>query len=303
MRQLMSAERLGKAGDGATAAQGSAVGRAASRRLLASAAVLALVTVWATNAQAQSVVLGGDTDPLAAGDIDAGVDLLIGASGVGSMSVSGGAQVTSATGLIGDGAGADGEVLVAGQDSRWESLGYLTIGSSGLGRLRIEDQAEVLSAEAIVGADGGGDVVVTGAGANWINAGQLTVGSYGRGDMLIEAGGKVSSNQGYIGAGPGSTGSVVVTGPDSSWVTTAYNINVGNFGTGSLTIENGGLVRAVTGLDLGISAPTASGTLVLRGSGANLAVWKPLGSWLVRVRAASRSTAAFCGPSAIVPTS
>lgn len=272
MRQLMSAERVGEAGDGAAVARGSAVGLARSRRLLASAAALALATVWAANAQAQSVVLSGDTDPLAAGDIDASVDLLIGAYGVGSMTVSGGAQIVSATGAIGDTTGDDGEVLVTGQGSRWEALGRLTIGNSGVGRLRIEDQAEVVSAEAIVGASGAGDVVVTGAGALWTNAGQLSVGSYGGGDMLIEAGGKVSSNQGYVGAGPGSTGSVTVSGTGSSWATTDYNINVGNFGTGTLTIENGGLVRAVAGLDLGISAPTASGTLVLRGSGANLAV-------------------------------
>lgn len=63
-----------------------------------------------------------------------------------------------------------------------------------------------------------------------------------------------------------------MTGPGSSWVTTLYNINVGNFGTGTLTIEDGGLVRAADGLDLGVSAPAASGTLVLRGAGANLAV-------------------------------
>ncbi len=280
MRQRTSAERSDEArasrAGGTAIVRGSALETrlARTRRLYASAAPLALAfaMVGALNAHAQSVVLSGDTDPLAAADIDDGVDLLIGASGVGAMTVSGGAEIVSATGSVGDAAGGDGEVLVTGLGSSWETLGYLYVGSSGVARLRIEDQATVLSVEAVVGADGGGDVVVTGAGASWINAGQLTVGSYGQGDMLIEAGGKVSSNQGYIGSGTGADGNVTVTGPGSSWVTTAYNINVGNFGTGTLTIEDGGLVRTVTGLDLGISAPTASGTVVLRGSGANLAV-------------------------------
>ncbi len=247
---------------------------ARTRRLHASAAPLALAfaMVGAFNAHAQSVVLSGDTDPLAAADIDDGVDLLIGASGVGAMTVSGGAEIISATGSIGDAAGGDGGVLVTGLGSSWETLGNLYIGGSGLGRLRIEDRAKVLSAEAVVGADSGGDVVVTGAGTNWVNTGQLTIGSYGQGDLLVEAGGKVSSNQGYIGSGAGADGHVTVTGPGSSWVTTAYNINVGNFGTGTLRIENGGLVRAVAGLDLGFSAPTASGTLVLGDAGASLAV-------------------------------
>ena len=280
MRQSTSAERSDEAGAGRAGStatmQGSALETrlARTRRLYVSAAPLALAfaMVGAFNAHAQSVVLSGDTDPLAAADIDDGVDLLIGASGVGAMTVSGGAEIISATGSIGDAAGGDGEVLVTGLGSSWESLGYLYVGNSGVARLRIEDQATVLSAQAVVGADGGGDVVVTGADANWVNAGQLPVGSFGQGELLVEAGGKVSSNQGYIGPGAGSDGQVTVTGPGSSWVTTAYNINVGNFGTGTLTIEDGGLVRAVTGLDLGISAPTASGTVVLRGSGANLAV-------------------------------
>ena len=280
MRQRTSAERSDEArtsqAGGTAIVRGSALETrlARTRRLYVSAAPLALAfaMVGAFNAHAQSVVLSGDTDPLAAADIDDGVDLLIGASGVGAMTVSGGAEIISATGSIGDAAGGDGEVLVTGLGSSWETLGYLYVGNSGVARLRIEDQATVLSAQAVVGADGGGDVVVTGANANWVNAGQLTVGSFGQGELLVEAGGKVSSNQGYIGPGAGSDGQVTVTGPGSSWVTTAYNINVGNFGTGTLTIEDGGLVRAVTGLDLGISAPTASGTVVLRGSGANLAV-------------------------------
>lgn len=285
MRQRTNAKRSGAAEAGrtrnVTLVRGSALksGLTVTRRLHASAAPLALAVAMfgAFNVHAQTVDLSGDTDPLAAGDIDASVELLIGASGVGAMTVSGGAQVVSATGVIGQDAGGDGDVLVTGQDSRWETLGRLTVGVSGIGRLRIEDQAQVLSAEAVVGADGVGDVVVTGPDASWINTGQFTVGSYGQGDMLVEAGAKVSSNQGYIGAGANSDGHVTVTGPGSSWVTTAYNINVGNFGTGTLTIQNGGLVRAVAGLDLGVSAPDASGTLVLQGAGANLAVLETSG--------------------------
>ena len=240
----------------------------------AAAAPLALVfaMVGTFSAHAQSVVLSGDTDPLAAADIDAGVGVWIGDSGVGSMTVSGGAQITSATGAIGQDVLGDGEVLVTGQDSSWETLGRLSVGVFGLGRLRIESQAKVMSADAIVGGGGRGEATVSGADASWTNAGQLTVGLDGQGELLIEAGGNVSSNQGYVGAEAGSDGQVTVTGPGSSWVTTAYNINVGNFGTGTLTIANGGLVRAAGGLDLGVSAPTASGTLVLGDAGASLAI-------------------------------
>lgn len=250
----------------------------AYRDLLTSAAPLGLMLALASGpaALAQSVDLTGDTDPLLAADIDATDDLMIGAYGVGAMTISGGAQITTASGSIGEAAGADGEAEVTGFGSTWESLGRLSIGSSGVGRLRIEDEAVVLSAEAIVGADNSGDVIVTG-GAQWINSGQLSVGSYGQGALRVEAGANVSSNQGYIGSGAGADGHVTVTGGGSSWVTTAFNINIGNYGTGALTIEDGGLVRALAGVELGLSDPAASGTLVLQG-GADLAVLET--SWI-----------------------
>ncbi len=240
----------------------------AYRDLLTSAAPLGLMLALASGPAvfAQSVDLTGDTDPLAAGDIDPTYDLMIGAYGVGTMTISGGAQITTASGSVGYDDGSDGEVLVTGGGSSWESRGSLTIGNFGVGRLRIEDKAKVLSVDAIIGSGdpGTGDAIVTG-GAQWINEKQFTVGSYSAGTLLVEDGGKVSSNQGYIGAGSGSNGSVTVTGVGSSWVTTKSNINIGNFGTGALTIDDGGLVHAVTGVDMGVSDPTASGTLIMQG--------------------------------------
>lgn len=109
MRQSTSAERSDEAGAGRAGStatmQGSALETrlARTRRLYVSAAPLALAfaMVGAFNAHAQSVVLSGDTDPLAAADIDDGVDLLIGASGVGAMTVSGALRSSALRGASG----------------------------------------------------------------------------------------------------------------------------------------------------------------------------------------------------------
>ena len=51
----------------------------------------------------------------------------------------------------------------------------------------------------------------------------------------------MSNGYGFIGADPGSTGAVTVDGAGSTW-TNSGDLYVGNSGTGTLTIRNGGTV-------------------------------------------------------------
>jgi fibronectin-binding autotransporter adhesin len=239
--------------------------------------VLTLALGISASAHAQSVTLENDTDPLVAGDIDASTDLYIGYGAAGSMTIAGGAQVTSLSGYLGVDLGGNGTVLLTDIGSSWTTLGRLNVGGYGVGSLTIQGGATVASGDAVVGdggLDGGeneGHAIVQ-SGGRWNNAGQLTIGSYGSGTLLIEGAAEVTSNQGYIGAGEDSEGRVTVRGAGSSWVITDYNMAVGNFGVGTLMIEDGGLVRAPTGVDLGVSSTQASGTLVMQGTAGNLAV-------------------------------
>lgn len=157
-----------------------------------------------------------------------------------------------------------GDAFVSGAGSWWENTGRLTIDN---GSLRIENGGRVSNTLAIVGDSfTAGDVVVTGAGSTWATAGQLTVGSYVNGSMLVEDGGTVTSEQGYVGAGANSDGNVTVTGSGSSWQVTNYNLSLGNYGTGSMTIDDGGLVFVKTGVWLGHGATDAIGTLNVLGA-------------------------------------
>ena len=197
--------------------------------------------------------------------------LYVGYDGAGTLNILAGGQVSNTDGSISGG----GNALISGQGSSWQNSGRLTVGLYGAGTLRVEGGATVSSADGIVGSSGQGNVVLTGAGTTWSNAGQFTVGSFDVGTLRIEAGAAVTSNQGYIGAN--STGTVTVTGAGSRWSMSPYNLTIGNIGTGSLTIENGGLVRAEGGVQLGV-ASGSGGTLLLQGSTNNRGVLET--SWI-----------------------
>lgn len=248
-----------------------------NRLVLASTAplVLALSISVAPRAVAQQVTLSGDTNPATVAGILPDSDLTIGDASAGSMSVTGGGKVTNASSSIG--LGAKGDVLVSGAGSSWENSGRLNVGLFGPGSLRIEDGARVMNGLGIVGGGDRGDVVVTGAGSTWVNRDALAVGNHGIGTMIVENGATVTSSQGFVGGGGPATasatdGTVTVTGPGSSW-STRFNIAIGNYGTGTLIIEDGGRVRADGGTSLGTWAGD-SGTLTVSGTAAARGVFE-----------------------------
>ena len=87
-----------------------------------------------------------------------------------------------------------------------------------------------------------GNVTVSGNGSLWANSEYLRIGSSGSGTLIITEGGEVSNSQnGFIGFYSGSTGEVTVSGSDSTW-RNDNTLYVGNFGSGTLNIMDGGTV-------------------------------------------------------------
>ena len=99
------------------------------------------------------------------------------------------------------------------------------------------------------------------------------VGGLGTGTLIIQDGGTaqdgVSSSGGSIGLSAGSTGTVTVTGPGSSWINgPSGGLNIGSFGTGILTITNGGKVIDFTPLVSNVGNGAGSnGTVTVTGAG------------------------------------
>lgn len=219
-------------------------------------------------------------------------DLVVGQYGDGTLDILAGGHVSGATGYIGASLGGVGVVTVSGEDgsgnaSTWylqqglnigeEGTGTLnvtqgghvttdgrvSVGSWGTGSIALSDGATLSSHDAILGITGYGEAVLA-SGAAWTVADQFTVGLFAQGVLRIEDGASLTSSQGYVGANPGGDGDVTVTG-GASWEITSFNLALGNYGVGVMTIDDGARVYANGGVDLGISDATASGTLHVLG--------------------------------------
>ena len=190
----------------------------------------------------------------------------------GTLAIQNGGAVTDGIGFIGNHPGSTGAVTVDGTGSRWTNLIQLSVGESGIGTLTITDGGVVSNAGiGFIGLDGSssGMVTVDGTGSTWTINSDLYVGDSGTGTLTISDAGTLS-NSGivYIGYNPGSSGKATVDGSGSTW-THLVGIYVGDSGTGTLTISNGGSVSNSGIVYIGYSAGS-SGMVTVDGSGSSL---------------------------------
>ncbi|MEZ0217423.1 MAG: autotransporter-associated beta strand repeat-containing protein [Rariglobus sp.] len=178
---------------------------------------------------------------------------------------------TSGTSFIGN-TGSVGTVQA--RHSQWVSSADIIIGSSGTGLLDIAG-GRVSNTFSFIGADTGitGTVNVTGAGSTWTQSAGVVVGHNGIGNLTISGGGVATNKEAIIGryrtlneeSGneiDTAQGTVVVTGAGSIWSNSDYVV-VGAEGKGTLTIQDGGLVR------VGWNGTAATGTLTLGQGGSS----------------------------------
>ena len=162
--------------------------------------------------------------------------------------VQNGGTLTDFGGFVGDLPGSRGTATVSGAGSTWTNASNVVVGGQGMGALTIQNGGTVNSGGGSVGLSVGstGTVTVTGPGSSWNNSpgGGLNIGSFGTGTLTIANGGTVINNTAFtanIGNAAGSQGTVTVTGPGSTW-SNSSGVNIGNSGTGTLTVANGGIV-------------------------------------------------------------
>ena len=175
-------------------------------------------------------------------------NLSVGPNGTGMLTIQTGGTLADSFGTVGNLPGGLGTVTVTGAGSSWSNAGSVVVGGQGTGTLTIQDGGTVSSGGGSVGLSAGstGTVTVTGPGSSWINgpSGGLNIGSFGTGTLTIANGGKVINITAFtanIGNGAGSQGTVTVTGAGSTW-SNSSGVNIGNLGTGTLTIADGGIV-------------------------------------------------------------
>lgn len=211
--------------------------------------------------------------------------LYVGDSGTGTLNILDGGLVNSALASIGNSSGGVGSVIVSGRDingnaSTWNNTNQIYIGGAGTGTLDILNGGLVNSGQGVIGSESGsgGTVTVSGRDANgnasvWNAANNIYVGFSGSGTLNVADGAAVATSGAggaaasiYIGYMSGSTGTVNVsssTGGVSS-LTATDSIDVGRFGTGTMTVGKGGFVSVGENVNIAYG-PTSNGTLHLNG--------------------------------------
>ncbi|WP_429597061.1 autotransporter domain-containing protein [Variovorax sp. PvP013] len=200
-----------------------------------------------------------------------------GALTTGSLSVGTNAYVNNATNdsIIGN-----GSVAVDGAGSKLSVSSQLTVGDEGVGALSVSNGAKADASSMAVGKAAGstGAVKVAGAGSQ-LTLINLMVGDAGTGTVEVSGGGAMSVKPTeltpVIGAQASSQGSVSVTGAGSK-LDIVSNVTVGQSGTGTLTVSDGGQASVNTYVEMGQEAGSI-GTLTVGGAGSKLSVGGTIG--------------------------
>ena len=177
-------------------------------------------------------------------------DLVVGGTleNTGILSLSSGAVVTDANGIIGNQSGEAGTVNLTDPTDQWNSQNTLTVGNSGNGTLTMSN-GQVNDAIAVVGSLSGSIGAVEIDAGTWTTLGQLTVGNSGNGTLKIFSG-QVSDANAVVGSLTGSLGLVEVNG--GNW-STSGSVTVGSSGEGAVNLAFPGT----------LSVGGGSGTLTL----------------------------------------
>ncbi|CAN7751283.1 autotransporter outer membrane beta-barrel domain-containing protein [Variovorax sp. LjRoot175] len=200
--------------------------------------------------------------------------ITVGDSGTGTLSIIGGGAVSGATFIIGNTSTGTGTVTVDGVGSSVNGTGVLVVGSAGTGTLSIANGADVAtSSNIVVGNVSGsaGTVTVDGSGSTLTGASGLTVGNAGAGNLAISNGAAVVSggtSATTFGNISGSTGIVTVAGSGSTLTISNGWLVVGDSGSSTLSVTDGGAVNGTTVI-LGASN-SGSGTVAVDGAGSSL---------------------------------
>ena len=166
-----------------------------------------------------------------------------------SLVISNGGTVVSADSYLGNvSTSSNNSVLVTGSNSLLSNSATLNVGYYGSGNaLVISNGATVQNTSGYLGyyaSSSNNSVLVTGSNSLWNNSTNLIVGFYGGNNSLIISNGGHVLADGIVAIGFSSlTNSALVTG-NGSLLGTGTKLVVGSFGSGTLTVADGGSVVA-----------------------------------------------------------
>lgn len=217
--------------------------------------------------------------------LNANAEIRIGHNGVGTVNILDGAVLTTGIAAgnssIGTTASGSGTVLIDGAGSRWQTSRSILLGSAGTGIMTVRNGGMLGASSMTIGsaATSTGALTVDGADSFVDINGLMLVGDYGSGDLTVRNGGTIitgisGSASSFIGyrsnASPASkgTGNAIVDGAGSSW-TSRFDLNIGNLGNGTLSVQNGGYAQSLRATNIGSGAGSL-GLATITGAGSRL---------------------------------
>ena len=228
--------------------------------------------------------------------------ILVGDGGYGLLAIENGASATSAAAYAAGpaktygaaGQPGSGQVVIDGASSVWNVSGNADFGVSGVanvtvqnhgdlsvggtitlgdqstsnGTLTVQADGAVESGDATLGNQAGasGSALVTGINTAWTVDGDLTVGSSGTRNLTVNSNGILTTTgDATLGSEAGSLGNATISDAGTNWQING-ELKVGDNGTGTLLVQNGGLVSLAGNLALGDSGGNSTGNITLDAS-------------------------------------
>jgi fibronectin-binding autotransporter adhesin len=222
-------------------------------------------------------------------DINNYGQVVVGGSGTGNLTIAAGASANFGALYLGE--GGNGTVVIEGTGTTVEAHQAALVGYGAGGTLEVLSGAHFAVAATIPSAliaagylpGSSGKLLVSGAGSELIaDNNQAVIGYYGTGSATISSGGTISTgapsssaSQSAVFAGyaAGSVGTIVVENANSTWIARG-DVDVGDYGKGTLLVESGGAVSSgnyngVVGMVLG-NQSGGSGTVTVTGVGSKI---------------------------------
>ena len=177
-------------------------------------------------------------------------ELVVGDSGYGSLAVGSGGSlsldnaITSGL-VVGNNPGSEGQITVTGGTID-TAANPLVIGNFGAGAVTISSGAlsvgtslgDIPAADIGENTGSAGTLIVTGTSASFSALGQLTIGDSGQGELIVSAGGTVSTGGNAVQPG-GGIALGFDSGGDGEIVVTATDLIIGNQSTASGNVSVG----------------------------------------------------------------
>jgi len=216
-------------------------------------------------------------------ELEATTRLWIGNFGTGSATIQNGATLRGAVSL-GTGSNGTGSLLVE-SNSTWDFTNQsVTIGSSANtnATVTINGDSTVIGQTVSLGALSSsiGNLTIAHGGTTFTLNNLLRVGNLGTATVEVSQAANLMADRIEVGQGTSSTGLVVVNGMGTTLTSTSTsaingNMVVGDFGKGTLLIENGGSVAVLSGARVGHQysfAGSGNGTVTVTGTGSEWSV-------------------------------